>query len=97
MGLFPFPSISQSHNGVYLPDDNGITLAEAKTALAAWMTADAQLASGNQQVRVTAGGNERWVTRTDAAEIRTNIEFWQGKVQLLAGGNTIRVYGIIPP
>lgn len=80
-----------------MPDNNGITLAEAKTALAAWMTADAQLASGAQSYRINTGSTERQLTRADAAEIRRNIEFWDGKVRELAGGGGIRVYGVIPP
>lgn len=80
-----------------MPDDNGITVAEAKTALAAWLTADAALASGAQSTRISTGGTERQLTRADAAEIRRNIEFWDTKVRQLAGGNTIRVYGVIPP
>ena len=80
-----------------MPDDNGITLAEAKTALAKWMTADAELASGSQSSRIVTGGIERQLTRADAAEIRKNIEFWDAKVRELAGGGGIKIYGVIPP
>jgi hypothetical protein len=79
-----------------MPDDRGITLAEAKTQLAAWMTADAQLASGAQSVRVNTAGTDRTVTRADAEQIRKNIEFWDYKVRELAGGGGIQVYGVIP-
>lgn len=80
-----------------MADENGITLAQAKTSLAAWMTADAALASGAQSTRISTGGTDRQLTRTDAAEIRKNIEYWDTKVRQLAGGNTIRVFGVIPP
>jgi hypothetical protein len=79
-----------------MPDDRGITLAEAKTQLAAWMTADAQLASGAQSVRVNTAGTDRTITRADAEQIRKNIEFWDSKVRELAGGGCIQVYGVIP-
>jgi hypothetical protein len=80
-----------------MPDDNGITLAEAKTQLAAWMTADAALASGAQSFSITTTSGGRSLTRADAAEVRRNLEFWDGKVRELAGGGGIRVYGVIPP
>jgi hypothetical protein len=80
-----------------MPDNNGITLAEAKTALAKWMTADAELATGAQSSKFSHAGVERQLTRADAAEIRRNIEFWDTKVRQLAGGGVIQVYGIIPP
>jgi hypothetical protein len=80
-----------------MPDDTGITLAEAKAQLAAWMTADAALASGAQSFSMTSGTNARSVTRADAAEIRRNIEFWDGKVRSLKSGGGIRVFGVIPP
>lgn len=80
-----------------MPDDKGITLAEAKTALAAWMTADAALASGAQSYRINTGTTDRQITRADAAEIRNNIQFWDAKVRELAGGGVIQVFGIIPP
>jgi len=81
-----------------MPDDSGITLAEAKTALALWMTADAALASGAQSYRIASGGGaERQLTRADAGEIRRNIDYWDGKVRNLANGGVIRVFGVIPP
>lgn len=80
-----------------MPDDNGITLAEAKLALAAWMTADAELAAGAQSTRYSRNGVDRQLTRADAAEIRRNIDYWDGKVRELVTGGGIRVYGVIVP
>ena len=80
-----------------MPDDKGITLAEAKLALARWMTADAELAGGLQEVRVNTEGIDKVLRRTDAAEIRKNIQYWEEKVRDLSGQNVIRFYGVIPP
>lgn len=77
-----------------MPDDSGITLAEAKTALAAWVTADAALASGAQEYRINAGGVDRLVKRVDAAVITTKINYYQNLVKRLANGG-VRVRGVI--
>lgn len=80
-----------------MPDDRGITLAEAKTQLAKWMTADAELASGAQSSRFNNGTTDRQVTRADAGEIRSNIQFWDAKVRELEGGGAIQLYGVVLP
>lgn len=70
----------------------GITLAQAQERLTAWLEADASVAR-NQSYSI----NNRSLTRADAAEIRTNIDYWQGKVEALtaspAGGRRVR-YGV---
>lgn len=77
--------------------DTGITLAEAKLALARWLLADAELATGAQMSRINTGGTDRQLTRVDAPEIRENIKFWQEQVRMLSGGNTIPVYKVLLP
>ncbi len=76
-----------------MPDDNGITLADAKTQLAIWMTADAAVASG-QSYQMTTGGNHRQITRVNAKEITDKINYWQGMVTRLSGSG-IRVRGVM--
>lgn len=59
----------------------GITLEQAQTQLDLWMAASTAVAS-SQSYEI--GG--RKLTRADAATIRDNIEFWEGRVQKLASG-----------
>lgn len=61
----------------------GITLAQAETALASWLAADAALAT-SQSYRISVNGSERQLTRADAAEVRENIKFWDAKAKALA-------------
>lgn len=68
----------------------GITLAQAEEHLAEWLAADAAVASGQAY---SIGG--RSLTRAHAAEIRTNIQFWDRKVKEMSRGG-IRVRGITP-
>jgi len=56
----------------------GITLAQAETQLAAWLEADAAVATG--QAYAIAG---RQLTRADASQITAKIEYWNGKVATL--------------
>lgn len=69
----------------------GITLAQAQARLDSWLEADAAVAR-NQSYSI----NNRALTRADAAQIRENIDYWQGKVnELIAsptGGRRVR-YG----
>lgn len=78
----------------------GITLAQAETALAAWLAADQALAGGAQSVRVNTGGIDRQVTAADAAEIRNNIDYWNGWCVRLSprenGRTGIPASGVIP-
>ncbi|MCK9570077.1 DUF6148 family protein [Candidatus Pacearchaeota archaeon] len=70
----------------------GITLEQAETQLAAWLAADTAVASG--QSYTIAG---RSLTRAHAAEIRTNIDYWDNKVQKLSSGRTgMSVRGVTP-
>lgn len=79
-----------------MPEDTGITLAEAKTQLARWLLADAAV-SENQEYWFESNGSRRRLVQADAGEIRRNIEFWDTKVRELASGGVMRVYGVIPP
>ena len=68
----------------------GITLTDAQTHLDEWMAADIAVAKGQSY---TIGG--RSLTRANAAEIRANIDYWDGKVTRLTRGG-IRVRGVTP-
>lgn len=70
----------------------GITLAQAETQLAAWLAADAVVASG--QAYTISG---RSLTRANAGEITKKIEYWDTKVQKLTNGRTgPTVRGVTP-
>ena len=68
----------------------GLTLANAETALAAWIAADAAVANG--QAYSIAG---RSFTRTDARAITEKISFWEQQVQRLKRSG-IKVIGATP-
>ena len=61
----------------------GITLDQAQAQLALWLAASTALASG-QSYAIDTAGVRRQLTRVDAAEVRTNIDYWQRKVSELA-------------
>jgi len=67
-----------------------ISFSEAQAKLTLWMAADDAVAKGQEY---TIGG--RSLTRANAREIRSNIEFWEKKVRRLERGG-IRVRGITP-
>lgn len=56
-----------------------LDLASAQAALTAWQAAD--LAVATSQSYSFAG---RTLTRADSAEIRTNIQYWDGQVAMLS-------------
>ncbi len=68
----------------------GITLAQAETNLAAWLAASEAVAKS--QAYSIAG---RTLTRTNAAEIREQIDYWDKKVKNLSRGG-IGVRGVTP-
>jgi len=57
----------------------GITSSQATAALAAWIAADAAVATGQAY---SIGG--RSLTRANAKEIRENIDYWDNKCKELA-------------
>ncbi len=57
--------------------ESPVTLAEAQSALAAYLAANEAVA--NSQSYSYQG---RTLTRQDAAEIRNNIQYWSGQVAL---------------
>lgn len=72
----------------------GITLAIAEQKLAEWLAADTAVSSGQSYTI-----NGRSLTRTNSAEIRNNIDYWDAKVQKLTAAATsrgIRVRGVTP-
>jgi hypothetical protein len=82
-----------------MPDDNGITLADAKLQLSKWLAADAAVSTGQSYSLDDGGGGSgerRQLTRADAGEVRKNVQFWDQKVRQMSRGG-IRVFGVIPP
>ncbi|MEX0852625.1 MAG: DUF6148 family protein [Bauldia sp.] len=70
----------------------GITLAQAEAKLTLWMAANDAVASGQEYAI-----GSRSLKRTDAAEIREQIQFWDGKVKELSRGSTgMRIRGGTP-
>ena len=63
----------------------GITLLQAQTQLDLWLAANTTVAGG-QSYRI----GERELRRTDAAEIRTQIDYWDNKVKTLSSRNSGR-------
>ena len=61
----------------------GITIEVAEAQLSAWIAASTAAASG-QSYEIEVGGSRRKLTRADAAEIRAQITFWDGKVKQLS-------------
>jgi hypothetical protein len=55
----------------------GITIDIAEARLALWLEADAAVSAG-QSYAVDIGTSRRSLTRADAAEIRRNIDYWDG-------------------
>jgi hypothetical protein len=68
----------------------GITLAQAEAKLTEWMAADTAVAS-SQSYTI----NGRSLSRTNAKEIRENIDYWEAKVKKLSRGG-IAIKGITP-
>jgi len=68
-----------------------LSLDQAQAHLDGWLTADLAVAT-NQSYAMPGG---RMLTRAHAAEIRTNIEFWDRQVRRLTGGG-LRVRGVTP-
>jgi hypothetical protein len=61
----------------------GITLAQAQAQLDTWLAANSAVA-GNQEYEIDTGsGGRRRLRRADAAEIRQQIDYWDGKVKSL--------------
>jgi hypothetical protein len=70
----------------------GITLTQAEAKLTLWMAANDAVAGGQEY---TIGS--RSLKRTDAAEIREQIQFWDAKVKELTRGTTgMRIRGGTP-
>ncbi len=68
----------------------GITLAQAEAKLTLWMEADDAVAKGQSY---TIGG--RSLSRANAAEIRSNIDYWEAKIQRLTRGG-MKIFGGTP-
>ena len=79
-----------------MPDDNGITLPEAKVQLSKWLAADAAVSTGQSYI-IDLGEERQQLTRADAAAINKNVEYWNTMVRRLSGASCIRTYGVISP
>jgi hypothetical protein len=76
----------------------GITLAQAQAQLDAWLTASTAVTTG-QEYEIDTGSGRRRLKRADAAEIRQQITFWDGKVKMLtpaSAGGRRRVRYVVP-
>jgi hypothetical protein len=74
----------------------GITLAQAEEQLAAWLAASVAIAKG-QSYSFSAGDQHYALTRANSAEVKTQVEFWNRKVQELTAGRTgSRFRGLSP-
>ena len=76
----------------------GITLAQAQARLDSWLAAHAAVASA-QSYEIETGNGRRKLTRADAEQIRTNIDYWQAKVTALtptSAGGRRRITYVVP-
>lgn len=77
---------------------SAITLEQAQAQLAAWLAADLAVAK-SQEYEIDTGNGRRRLKRTDAAEIRQKVAFWDAKVTALtpagAGGRR-RIRYVVP-
>jgi hypothetical protein len=64
----------------------GITLAQAQAQLTLWLNASTAVAA-SQSYEIDSGNGSRKLTRADAAEIRHQVIFWEGKVKALTPSN----------
>jgi hypothetical protein len=76
----------------------GITLADAQAQLAIWLAASSAIAA-KQSYQIDTNGTRRQLTLVDAAEVRSNIVYWDAKVKELtpvgAGGRR-RIRYVVP-
>ena len=76
----------------------GITLEQAQAQLDTYLAANTAVASG-QEYEIDTGNGRRRLRRADAAEIRTQIDYWDQKVKSLtpaSGGGRRRVRYVVP-
>ena len=76
-----------------MPDDNGITLDDARIALGQALAARSALQSGAKSYRISGGGIERQVTREDLKQLNDDINMWESRVRRLSAGG-IRMRGV---
>lgn len=75
----------------------GITLDQAQAQLDTWLAANSAVASG-QEYEIDTGSGRRRLKRADAAEIRQQIDYWDGKVKSLtpsSGGGRRRTRYVV--
>ena len=64
----------------------GITPAQAQAQLDIWIAASLAVAGG-QEFSYGSGTTSRTLKRSDAGEIRNNIEFWDSQCKRLSQGS----------
>lgn len=77
---------------------SAITLEQAQAQLTAWLAASTATAGG-QEFEISTGNGSRRLKRTDAAEIRQQINYWKGMVESLSApgaGGRRRVRYVVP-
>lgn len=76
-----------------MSNPNGITLEVAIAHRDAWLNAEISLATA-QEYTITNGGASRKLVRADLAEVREQLNFWEGKVERLTPGYRRVHYGV---
>ena len=72
----------------------GITSVQAETNLTKWLAASEAVAAG-QSFSYSSGTTSRQLTRADAAEIQSMIEFWDSQCKRLSrGSGTVMRQGV---
>jgi hypothetical protein len=72
---------------------SGITLEIAITHRDAWLAAELALATA-QEYTISNGATVRKLVRADLAEVRKQVEYWEGKVRNLTPGSRRVRYGV---
>lgn len=73
----------------------GITLAQAEAQLALWLAASSAVAAG-QEYEIDTGTGRRKLKRTDAAEVRMQLDYWDSKVKQLTASGFRRTRYVVP-
>ena len=74
---------------------SAITLEMAEARLAEWLKADEAVATSQSYTISTADGS-RSLTRANVAEIRKQIDYWQGHVNRLSTRSRRRTRYLVP-
>ena len=72
---------------------DGITLAQAKANLDAWVACSQKIASKHQSHTMDVDGVEHTYTYVNAEHVDRMIQFWQGKVRAIQAAETAAASG----